>query len=345
MLFRLYVCGMIGILATSFFGCSLNSGSKSKGAGSTSLYCNSESCMKDICQYYKADINSSSEQSVCKIIGNCEIPNMPLTIQLAVPVHGDLACGPTSTSMALDSLITNTKPTLSGWMNTYSSIVASTSADDDGCPGSDLNCKKVVAIGNKLINGSWADDARAVAASEVSQFLETVKAEISPAATSFKTSVYPNDVAECDFVTGDHAITNSDIWNNMILYLNYEQITESTSTYSGAPLTEIKFKPSESGHFITMNGYNTTMSNIVYKFHCPIYGIKWYYLKQVKLNQPFCVNYSVNECTQYIRVTQLPEGFEDSNPTDSFTYIVEMPGEETAQNYIYKIIASISGIK
>ncbi|MCX6112331.1 MAG: hypothetical protein NTY22_03460 [Proteobacteria bacterium] len=54
---------------------------------------------------------------------------------------------------------------------------------------------------------------------------------------------------------------------------------------------------------------------------------------------------SSGTCVQYIRATQLPSGFEDNNPTNSFTYLIETTGEEASQNYIYKVIAAISGIK
>jgi len=110
-------------------------------------------------------------------------------------------------------------------------------------------------------------------------------------------------------------------------------------------LTSVSFKDSSGGHFIAMNGYTVSTTSILYKFHDPIYGIKWYSLKQVRLNQPFCVSYSGTTCLQYIKVTALPSGFESNNPSNSFTYLLETTGEETSQNYVYKIIASISGIK
>ena len=337
MRYALYVCG-VAIFTLILTNCAPTK--NSTGTGNNAVLCSDETCIKTVCPSYKAQTASGT---VCKLIGDCEMPNMPLTSQLAIPVHGSLACGPTSSEMALDSFIINTAPTLSSWISTYSNISASTTVS--GCPSSDLNCKKVVTIGDKLINGSWAQSARAVSASEVSTLLETVKAETNPTADTFKTSVYPNDVKQCDYVTGDYAINNSQPWNNILLYLSYESVEDGHSTYSGAAMTSIKFKDSESGHFIAMNGYTISTSGVLYKFHDPIYGIKWYSLKQARLNQPFCASYSGSTCLQYVKVTELPSGFEDNNPSNSFTYLVETTGEEASQDYVYKVIASISGIK
>lgn len=340
MRYLLYVSGFLSIFVLA--SCVSSSNSKSRGSGST-LFCTDELCVQSLCPNYSAQTSVSTDNSVCKIVGTCEIPNMPLTFQNLIPVNGDLACGPTSTHMALDSLIANTTLSLSSWINTYANL--STTSSVTGCSSSDINCKKVVTVGNKLINGSWYQNGRAVSAAEVSTLFETVKLETTPLSDSFKTSVYPNNIKQCDFVTGSHAVSESHRWNNVLLYLTYEQIIEGNSTYSGVPLIEIKFKASESGHFITMNGYNTTTSNVLYKFYCPIYGIKWYAMKNVKLNQPYCVSYTGSTCTQYVRVTQLPQGFEDNNSSNSFTYLLETSGEEVSQNYVYKIIAGISGIK
>ena len=340
MRYALYVCGII-FSTLILTNCAPVKNSTGTGNGLT--LCSDETCIKTICPSYRAQTSISSDKSICKIIGDCEIPNMPVTSQLAIPVHGDLACGPTSSQMALDSFIINSAPTLSSWISTYNSISASTSVT--GCTATDLNCKKVVTIGDKLIGGSWYQNARAVSAGEVSTLLETVKTETTPTADTFKTSVYPNDVSQCDYVTGDYGITNSQPWNNILLYLNYEQTEGTHSTYSSTPLTSISFKDSTGGHFIAMNGYTVSTSSVLYKFHDPIYGIKWYSLKQVRLNQPFCVSYTGSTCTQYIKVTTLPSGFEDNNPSNSFTYLVETTGEEASSDYVYKIIASISGIK
>ncbi|MEI6093232.1 MAG: hypothetical protein WCQ47_06070 [bacterium] len=347
MRYSLYFSGLLSIIILA--ACSSSSSSKAKGSGS-SLLCTDEACVKSVCPSYSSQTNSSTDNNICKIVGACEIPNMPLTFQNLIPVNGALACGPTSMHMALDSLILNSSPVLSSWINTYSNL--STTSAVTGCSSSDMTCKKVVTVGNKLINGSWYQNGRPVSEVEVSSLFETVKAEISyplsnPAknSESFKTSVYPNDIKQCDFVAGSHAVSNSQIWNNVLLYLTYEEIVEGSSTYSGVPLIDIRFKPSDSGHFIAMNGYNTTTSSVLYKFHCPIYGIKWYSMKNVILNQPSCVLYNGTACTQYIRVTQLPQGFEDNNASNSFTYLLETAGEEVSQNYVYKIIAGISGVK
>ena len=93
-----------------------------------------------------------------------------------------------------------------------------------------------------------------------------------------------------------------------------------------------------------MNGYTVSTSGVMYKFHCPIYGIKWYYIKTVKIDQPFCMSYVGSECQKYANITELPLGFEDST-NNSFSYLVEMHGEEAANNYDFRVIASVSGVK
>ncbi|MCX6112330.1 MAG: hypothetical protein NTY22_03455 [Proteobacteria bacterium] len=247
MRYTLYVCGII-ICTSLLTNCAPTK--SAIGNGNTALLCTDEVCVKNLCPSYKAS-SSSSDKTICKIIGDCEIPNMPLTLQLSIPVHGDLACAPTSTQMALDSFITNSAPTLSSWILTYNSMTTSTSVG--GCSSSDMNCKKVVTIGNKLIGGSWQQNARAVSATEVSTLLETIKTETTPISDIYKTDIFPNNVTQCDYVTGEYAITNSQPWNDLVLYLSYEEVIESTSTYSGVPVTNIKFNDSENGHFIAMN--------------------------------------------------------------------------------------------
>ncbi len=329
------------IIICSIFIVSCSNSKSSSGSGNTaSIFCTDESCVKNVCPAYKAQISSASEKSICKLVGSCELPDMPVTIQTLIPSHGSVACAPTSAQMGLDCLIANTTPTMSDWMDTYSKLSATSTVT--GCPSADLDCKKVVTIGSKLINGSWSQSARAVSAGEVTQFIEDIKTDIAPVADTFKTKTFPDNVDACDYMTGDHAIKNGQPWNNILLYLTYEQTIAATSTFSGVPLTDIKFKPSENGHFIIMNGYNTMSTDVLYKFHCPIYGIKWYEMKHVKLNQPFCVVTNATGCAQYVRVTELPQGFENG---EAFTYLLETAGEEVAQDYIYKIVASISGIK
>jgi hypothetical protein len=106
----------------------------------------------------------------------------------------------------------------------------------------------------------------------------------------------------------------------------------------------MKLQDPQGGHFITMNGYTVSKAGVMYKFHCPIYGIKWYYLKTVKVGQPFCIMGNTNECQQYATITELPLGFEDG-VNDSFSYLVEMLGEEIANNSSLKVVANITGIK
>jgi hypothetical protein len=247
--------------------------------------------------------------------------------------------------MAVDSLIANSAQDSTGWLKSYTIISSPVStASIEGCPSSDLNCKKVVTVGDKLIGGSWDDNARPVAATEVEDFLQNLELEVIPDAESHTSGVFPDDIKQCDFVSGSKAITDSSPWNNIVLYLNYETSIQSSSSYNGVALINMKLQDPQGGHFITMNGYTVSKAGVMYKFHCPIYGIKWYYLKTVKVGQPFCIMGNTNECQQYATITELPLGFEDG-VNDSFSYLVEMLGEEIANNSSLKVVANITGIK
>jgi hypothetical protein len=306
-------------------------------------------------------ISSSVEEgphNVC--IGNiCSIPNMEVVLQQSLNIpnsyNKSIICGPVASYVALESLIKNINPYVqsNSWLDKYSQITNSndpTGASSNQTIGK--KAKKIISIAKEETEENWEQSLENTefsdgisATSELNPFFTSLTYQITSEANSYKTGDLPfslnSTINKCNFIEGGGAINNNLIWNYIFLYLRFKkQIIENTS-YNGKPMQKISFTTHNSGHFITLNGYNATSSDINFKFHCSAYGEKWYKIRNVKLNEPFCVIKSEGECLRYAQVVNMPSIFTGNE----FSYLIESTGEEVlSDDYKFRIIAHVSGI-
>lgn len=306
-------------------------------------------------------ISSSIEEgpyNVC--LGSiCSIPNMDIVLQQSLNIPSTynkaIICGPVASYLALESLIKNINPYVedNSWLDKYNQITNSN--DPTGASTSQTTgkkAKKIISIAKEETGKNWESSLQNTefsdgisATSELNPFFTSLTYQITSTSSSYKTGDLPyalnSTINKCNFIEGGGAINNNLIWNYIFLYLRYEKEIISESSYNGKPMEIIGFKSHNSGHFITLNGYNASSSDINFKFHCSVYGEKWYKIRNVKLNEPFCVIKSKTECLRYAKVAQMPPLFTGNE----FSYLIESAGEETStNNYRFKVIAHVSGI-
>ena len=337
--------GISFVTILTLTGCLTGSGKKDDSTSTTSS-CNDSSCIQNVCPSYKqAELPPTNQKNtICPVVGTCAIPNMPVTSQLTNGIpSGNIACGPTAASMIADAVVANvsSKENMTGWMKQYSQITSASAY----C--SNLSCQRVVMIADKLIEPAvWeSGGAREVFASEIKAFFSERTSELGVGVVSFASDVYPENIEKCKFITGEQAITNQHAASYNVLYREYPQIKKSASTYQGAPLYEISFGQAVIGHYIAMDGFSIDKSDAMFKFHCPIYGVKWYRMVQAKLNEPYCVKFDTakNECIAYHKITQAPAGFNTN--ASAVTFLLESDGEDADKTgYNYKVVAFVSGL-
>lgn len=308
--------------------------------------CNSSSCIENLCPGYTTtstqDETSGSE--ICNITGSCEISNMPLTFQMNINIPGkDIACGPVSTQMIMNTMVSNTKTRPTGWLSNYSLITSS--ADPTGASvgycNDNQSCRQVLSIANELIGGSWISNQKEVNANETNLFFEERATEASTTAKSFESDVFPTNIDQCSFATGDQSLNSSHPWLYSVLYLEYPVNSSTISKYNGVGLTEIDVSDqSVNGHYIAMKGYEATKIGINFKFHDPIYGVVNYFMIKIRENEPSCISYATDgSCSMYLKISELPAMFNGQG-----LFLVAQHSEIAGNNYTFKFIASISGI-
>lgn len=339
---------LIVTLALSIMGCMV--GNKRGGSTTTDYSCNSSACVESLCPGYStASSADGTNADVCTFSGSCEIPNMPLTFQLNLPIPGaSIVCGGATAQMIVNSVVSNSQLQLSGWFDSYSSITGTTDPTgySIGYCDTDQSCRQVLSVGSELINQSWVSNPQRVTALEMNLFFEERATEVLNAqgvrAQSYESAIFPTNINECTFAAGTQALTNNHPWTYSILYLEYPVDTKTTSTFNGASLTELNLKVTTqpNGHYIAMKGFDTTALGISYKFHDPIYGVINYFIVNVKENEPVCITKGVDgTCASYIKVKQLPSTFNGEG-----TFLMAQSGEEQASDYAFKFIAAIAGI-
>ncbi|MBN1114593.1 MAG: hypothetical protein JXA66_04575 [Oligoflexia bacterium] len=309
--------------------------------------CPDNICILKYCPDYKAEVNESDESSsVCNNNGTCFLRNMPLYSQLNSNIPaGEIACGPTAVSMAMDSAVKNSTQSVTGWSKNFSLINAQndpTGSSDSLCPAYDIECKKIVAAGTELISETWADSsAYEVYSREINDFWANRKTEFSNS-ENYDTGDFPNTLSKCSFITGEMSITNTTPWVNILLYLKYPStVTQTSKTESGMPISHISISSeSITGHYITLNGYDATGKDLFFKFHDPTLGLKWYGIREAEVGKTQCVQWTGETCTQYIVINSIPEYFEQK-----ITYLVEVRGEEAKNGYQFRLVANIGGFK
>lgn len=329
----------IAVLMSACFG---------KKAEVSDSSCNSSSCISSLCPGYAASsLDDEASKEVCSFQGSCEIPNMPLTFQMNLQMPGNsIACGPAAAQMITNSILSKADKQISGWLSSYSVIDENsdpTGASTGYC-SSNKDCKQVLAIGSELINTSWALNPKRVNAAEMALFFEQRANEISDEqgvkAKEYDSNVFPSEINECTFASGELALTNTHPWTYSILYLEYPVDSSSSSTYNGTEVIDVTLKEQINGHYIALRGYETSTTGINFKFHDPIYGIKYYTMTNIKEDEPVCIIRSSNStCGLYLRIKELPSGFKGAG-----TFLVATQGEEKANGYVFKFIASISGM-
>lgn len=330
---------------------SLTSSCFDKKAKQNDLSCNSSSCLEKVCPGYSTTDTYTADTNfeICEFEGSCEIPNMPLLLQLGFNVPGsNIACGPTAVKMITDSLISTTQGTMTGWLNLYSSITSSSdpTGSSTGYCSNNKDCRQMLSVANELINASWTNNPKKVTALETAMFFEERATELNnvngTSAKDYQSNVFPNDIDQCTFASGNQALNNSHPWAYSILYLEYPIEEKTSSTYNGAELLDISINniSGPNGHYIAMKGFEAQESDIIFKFHDPIYGIKYYKILKATEDEPLCVVKSLDgACVRYIKIKQLPSGF-----NGSVAFLVANPGEESSNNYYFKLIAAVSGI-
>lgn len=305
--------------------------------------CNSETCINSLCPGYAASSYSDENSTdVCSFQGSCEIPNMPLTFQMNLQMPGNsIACGPAAAQMITNSILSKPENQVSGWLSSYSSISESldpTGASSGYCENN-KDCRQVLSIGTELINTSWAVNPKRVNAAEMASFFEQ-RAEEMLNAKEYDSNVFPSEIDQCTFVSGDQALTNGHPWTYSILYLEYPVNTSVSSRYNETELIELTLKEQINGHYIALKGYEASSTGLNFKFHDPIYGIKYYSMVNIKEDEPVCIVRSADSiCSLYLKIKELPTGFKSAG-----TFLVASPGEEKTSSYTFKFIASISGM-
>jgi len=323
-------------------GCSANN---KKIESTDQATCNDTACIQKVCTSYTSETSSTNSKStVCPVTGSCLVPNMSLTMQLSNGIPGEnLVCGGASTKMVLDAVLANmtTKDSITGWTKQqYSQITANSTSY---C--SNITCQKILAIADKVIEPKkWVEEPRAIFASEVEKFFKERSTELGSEVNSFASSAYPTDIDKCKFVTGAQAISNKQAPGYEVLYKEYPLLEKSTSSYQDGALKMVALVgPANYGHYVTLEGFSVTDNDIMFKFLDPIYGIKWYGLMQVTLNQPFCITFDKqkNKCTNYYQITEMPAEFGTGPRT--ITLLVEKDGQMSDQAAV-KVIAFVSGL-
>lgn len=278
---------------------------------------------------------------ICITPGTCSIKNMQLVYQLSNDIpKGDVACGPTAMHVLIDSLIKNTYLELSGWLEKYYAITPfkdPTGASSSVCTNN-VSCRKVVSVANKIIEDDWSRYGKPVSTKEIGDFIKDIA---NNATINYQLSEdFPSTINECSFIEGPYALTNSQLWHHIFLYLKYPKIIVNKTSYQNTPMEEISFKNSTGGHYIALNGYNKDDGGFSFKFHCSVFGVRWYKINYLELNTPFCIESENGNCTYYIKLLDLPEGFTGLGAS----YIISYAGEERNTDYTFKFIGNVSGI-
>ena len=155
---------------------------------------------------------------------------------------------------------------------------------------------------------------------------------------------FPQDIKPCDFISGDNSISTESFSGNVVLYMRYPQIVTRIDDYKGVSRDAINFEAHTGGHYIAMRGYDASKSDhiLFFKFNCPAYGVKYYGMRNVKVGENFCVQYSGDNCIKYHLFENLPGGFASNT---NITYLILNEGEENARDiYEYKFIANVTGV-